>query len=406
MTAAASSKMPRMAWLRRRWTPAALLFCTALGGWKSSAAGTLSPAPLVSSDTTLVLLGGHYVDVRHGTLRPNGAIVVRAGRIAAMEPRGRPWQPPPRARVIDLKDRTVLPGLIDAHVHLTLAGDPDSNARATLLAGFTTVADLGSAGGAGIRLRDRIAKGQVPGPRIIAAGSWIGERGGVCEFGGATVHGAVEARARARADLEAGADLLKVCVTGWPADAVAHPDSIELGAEPLDAVMLAARAARRPVFAHAIGQAGALLAAKHGVRALAHTPVVDSAGAAALARSHVRVISTLASLGPRPGGPEVVASFRLLRRAGIPIVMGTDAGVLPHGQNARELVALTEAGLSPAAALRAATSDAATLLGATDAGEIRVGATGDLVVVKGNPLEDIHVVERPEMVIQGGRIVH
>jgi imidazolonepropionase-like amidohydrolase len=364
------------------------------------------PAPLVLSDTTLVLLGGHYVDVRSGTLRPNGAIVVRGGKIVALRAPERRWQPPRDAQVIDLKDRTVLPGLIDAHVHLTLAGDPDSNARVTLLAGFTTVADLGSAGGAGIRLRDRIAKGEVPGPRIIAAGSWIGERGGVCEFGGATVHGAAEAGARARTDLEAGADLLKVCVTGWPADAVAHPDSIELGAEPLDAVMVAAKAARRPVFAHAIGQAGALLAAEHGVRALAHTPVVDSAGAAALARTGVQVISTLASLGPRPGGPEVVASFRLLRRAGVPIVLGTDAGVLPHGRNARELVALTKAGLSPAEALRAATVDAAALLGATGAGEIRVGAAGDLVVVAGDPLEDIRVVERPDMVVKGGRIVH
>ena len=133
--------------------------------------------------------------------------------------------------------------------------------------------------------------------------------------------------------------------------------------------------------------------------------MVDSAGAVALARTGIRVISTLASLGPRPGGPEVVASFRLLRRAGVPIVLGTDAGVLPHGQNARELVALTAAGLSAAEALRAATSDAAALLGATDAGEIRVGAAGDLVVVAGDPLADIHVVERPEVVIQGGRIV-
>ena len=390
--------------LRMHWTPVALLLCAALSGWRSNAAGTLSPAPLVSSDTTLVLLGGHYVDVRNGTLRPNGAIVVRGGRIVALEPEGR-WRPPRGAQVIDLKDRTVLPGLIDAHVHLTLAGDPESNARATLLAGFTTVADLGSAGGAGIRLRNRIAKGEVPGPRIVAGGSWIGERGGVCEFGGATIHGAVEARARARADLKAGADLLKVCVTGWPADAVAHPDSVELGAEPLDAVMLAARVARRPVFAHAIGQAGALLAAEHGVQALAHTPVVDSAGAAALARTRVRVISTLASLGPRPGGAAVVASFRLLRQAGAPIVLGTDAGVLPHGKNARELAALTEAGLSPAEALRAATSDAAALLGARDVGELKVGAVGDLVVVEGDPLEDIHVLERPELVVLGGRPV-
>jgi imidazolonepropionase-like amidohydrolase len=159
------------------------------------------------------------------------------------------------------------------------------------------------------------------------------------------------------------------------------------------------------VFAHAIGQAGALLAASHGVRALAHTPVMDSAGAAALERSGVPVISTLASLAPRPGGPEVLASFRLLRAAGVPIVLGTDAGVLAHGQNARELVALTDAGLTPAEALRAATVDAASLLQRRDLGEIKVGAVGDFVVVPGDPLQDIHLLERPDLVVRTGRIV-
>src|SRR5262249_34129396 len=154
------------------------------------------------------------------------------------------------------------------------------------------------------------AKGKVPGPTVIAAGSWIGAKGGVCEFGGATVNGADEARARARSDLDAGADLLKVCVTGWPAAALAFPDSIELKVDPLDAVMQVARDARRPVFAHAIGKAGALLAASHGVRALAHTPIVDSAGAVALARSGVRVISTLTTLGRLPSGAEVRRSFQ------------------------------------------------------------------------------------------------
>ena len=237
---------------------------------------------------------------------------------------------------------------------------------------------------------------------MIAAGSWIGSKGGVCEFGGATVNGPDEARARARADLDAGADLLKVCVTGWPADAVAFPDSIELKSGPLDAVMEVARESHRSVFAHAIGRAGALLAASHGVRALAHTPVVDSAGAAALARSGVRVISTLTTLGRLPGGAEVRRSFRLLREAGVPIVMGTDGGVLPHGRNAQELVTLTEAGLSPAEALRAATVDAAQLLGARNLGEIRVGAAGDFLVVAGDPLRDIHVLERPVLVLKRG----
>ncbi len=354
-------------------------------------------------DSLVVLHGGHYVDVRAGALRPNGTIVVRGGKIVDMRAPAAGWRPPPGARVIELDGRTILPGLIDAHVHLTLAGDPGSNARATLAAGFTTVLDLGSSDGAALRLRDAIAAGEMEGPRVIAAGSWIGSTGGVCEFGGATVRDAAEARARARGDLARGADVLKVCVTGWPKDAVSFPDSIELKAEPLAAVMDVARTARRPVYAHAIGRAGALLAAAQGVRALAHTPVVDSAAAATLAGTGIRVISTLASLGPRPGGAEVRRSFGLLLEVGVPVVLGTDAGVLAHGKNAEELVALDEAGLTPAEALRAATVDAAALLGVDEIGEIAIGKAADFVVVEGDPLTDLRVVQRPVMVLKGGR---
>ena len=362
-------------------------------------------APSGPGDSTLVLHGGRYLDARAGMLRPGGTIVVRGGRIIAVNAPKAGWRPPAGAKVIELDSRTVLPGLIDAHVHLTLAGAPDSNARATLRAGFTTVMDLGSSDGGGVRLRDAIASGRVEGPRVIAAGSWIGIMGGVCEFGGATVHDAAEAKARARSDLDRGADVLKVCVTGWPKDAVTFPDSVELKGDALEAVMAVARAAGRPVFAHAIGRAGALLAARDGVRALAHTPIVDSAGAAALARSGIRVISTLASLGSRPGGKEVRQSFRLLREAGVPVVLGTDAGVLAHGSNASELLALAEAGLTPADALRAATVEAAALLGLSDVGEIAVGKRADLVVVEGDPLSDLHTLERPAMVVQSGRVV-
>ena len=140
------------------WAPIALLLCAA------------TPTP---PDTTLVLQGGQWLDVRAGLLRPNGAIVVHDGRIVAMHRWGSGWHPPAGARSVNLTGRVLLPGLIDAHVHLTLAGNADSNARATLLAGFTTVVDLGSAGGAGVRLRDSIAAGITPGPTVIAAGSWI-----------------------------------------------------------------------------------------------------------------------------------------------------------------------------------------------------------------------------------------
>ena len=270
-------------------------------------------------------------------------------------------------------------------------------------AGFTTVVDLGSAGGAGLRLRDQIARGVTAGPSVIAAGSWIGAKGGVCEFGGATVAGAEEARRRARSDLDAGAELLKVCVTGWPAEAVAAPDSVELGPGSLDAVLEVARAAGRPVYAHAIGQGGALLAAERGVRALAHTPVVDSLSAERLKQSQVVVISTLATLTARPEAEAVRHSFRLLRSAGVPIVLGTDAGVLPHGRNAGELAALVAAGLTPLEAIRAATVEAAVLIGRKDLGAIAVGAAGDLVVVDGDPLQDPKLLARPALVLKAGR---
>jgi imidazolonepropionase-like amidohydrolase len=360
-----------------------------------------------AQDSPLVLTGGRYLDVRAGVYRDNGAVVLQGGKIAELHRPEEQWKAPAGATVRNVEGQTILPGLIDAHVHLTLAGTAEANALATLRAGFTTVVDLGSANGGGAQLRDAIAAGRTPGPTIVAAGSWIGSRGGVCEFGGATVSTPAEAGERARSDVAAGADLLKVCVTGWPADAVASPDSVEFKLPMLEAVLAVARSAPRPVYAHAIGRAGALLAAGHGVRALAHTPVVDSAEAAQLARSGVYLISTLATLTRARGGAgeQVRASFQRLHRAGIPVVLGTDAGVLPHGRNANELNALVQSGLSPLEALRAATLTAASLLGRTDLGEVKVDAAGDLVVTGGDPMQDVTVLSQPVLVVKQGRVV-
>ena len=359
----------------------------------------------ISAAQTLVLQGGRYLDPASGEYRANTAIVIRDGRIARVIAPAEQWSPPADAEVIALTGRTILPGLIDAHVHLTLGGDARRNAEATLRAGFTTVLDLGSANGAGMALRGIVASGDAPGPRVITAGSWIGIKGGVCEFGGATVSTPDEAAARARADKAAGADVLKVCITGWPAEAVAAPDSVQLKAPMLAAVRDAARETATPMFAHAIGQAGALLAAEAGVRALAHTPIVDSAAAARLAASGVYVISTLATLGSGPAREPLLRSFGFLHRAGVPIVAGTDAGVLPHGENARELQALREAGLTPLEAIRAATVASARLLGDPRLGRIGVDATADLVVVEGDPLQDLTVLRMPLMVIRAGRVI-
>jgi imidazolonepropionase-like amidohydrolase len=386
----------------RRHMPLLVLFSTVVslpGGLPGSVSAQ------VPADSTVVLSGGAYVDLRAGRLRSNGAIVIQGGTIVAMHAPDAGWRAPADARVLSLEGHTILPGLIDAHVHLTIAGTPAENAAATLRAGFTTVIDLGSADGAGVRLRDQIAGGRVLGPTVIAAGSWIGSKGGVCEFGGATVGSEAEAAARAQSDLSQGADLLKVCVTGWPAEAVAFPDSVQFKADLLTSVTEAAVAAGRPVYAHAIGRAGALLAAAHGARALAHTPIVDADDANRLRSAGIYVISTLATLTKGDGADRVRRSFQLLRRAGVTIVLGTDAGVLPHGSNAGELVALTENGLSPLEALRAATLDAAALLRSTRIGEIAVGRAGDFVVVDGDPIRNLRALERPVMVLRGGRVV-
>jgi imidazolonepropionase-like amidohydrolase len=377
----------------------------ALSAVPASVPARLVEAPVrVPADTALVLRGGKYLDVRAGLLRPNGAIIVRGGTIEAMHQPGTAWRTPADARVVPLESRTILPGLVDAHVHLTIAGDPETNAAATLRAGFTTVIDLGSANGAGLRLRNEIAEGRVLGPTVISAGSWIGAKGGVCEFGGATVSSDATARSRARADLDAGADLLKVCLTGWPAEAIAFPDSVQLKADLLQPVVEAGAAAGRPLYAHAIGREGALLAAATGVRALAHTPIVDSPDAARLKAASIYVISTLATLTAGAEAERVRRSFQSLHEAGVSMVFGTDAGVLPHGANAREFLVLTGAGLSPLEALRSATLNAAALIGSRSVGEIAVGKAGDFVVVEGDPLQDVRVLQRPVLVVRGGRI--
>jgi len=300
-----------------------------------------------------------------------------------------------------------LPGLIDAHVHLTL-GTADSNARVTLLAGFTTVLDLGGLAHGNIALRDRVAAGRTPGPRILSAGGWIGVHGGICDFDGRGVRGAGEFAARAREDIAAGADLIKICVTGWLGDAVAHPDSVEAGEAEIAAVVAQARKAGRRVMAHAIGRRGIETAVRLGVAAIVHSGFADSATVADMKRRRLYLISTLWSLTGRGASPEATALGRHMAgvlAAGVPVAMGTDAGVVPHGRNARELTWLVKSGLTPLQALRAATTGAARLLGLADSiGSVAPGRYADLIAVEGNPLDDVGRLERVGFVMRAGKV--
>jgi imidazolonepropionase-like amidohydrolase len=311
--------------------------------------------------------------------------------------------------LVDLKDATLLPGLIDGHVHLQIGGQPEANAMAALQAGFTTVVDLGATSDVALRLRDRIAAGTTQGPRILAAGLWAGTKNGICEFGGIGIaEGPDGFRARVRENVAAGADLIKVCVSGWPATAFAKPEAYEIADDALAALVDESTRAKRMVVAHAISLGAAKAASRTGVRGLAHAAYVDEATAIELRDRNVFMIPTLTTL-TRPPGPasdRLKASVATAHRAGVRIVFGTDGGVLPHGKNAVEFRALVDAGLTPIDAIRAATTNAAQVFGLDNLiGAVAEGRAADIIAVEGDPLRDVGVMENVVFVMRGGRVV-
>jgi len=366
-------------------------------------AGCLLAARAVVAQVT-VIRAGRLLDPRSGVVSTSQIIVAEGGRIR--EVRG--GSVPAGADTIDLSRYTVLPGLIDAHVHLGIGGSPRANALADLQAGFTTVVDLGARTLRVLAIKDSINAGHIPGPRVLAAGIWVGTRGGVCEFSGIGIAGGPEAFvARVDSNVRAGAELIKVCVTGWPQGAFERPAEYEISDAALTAVVRAAHGHQRRVIAHDISSGGVQAALRAGVDGLAHAAFVDSALAAAMRARGMFVIPTLASL---TGGDTSAASRALVRsvgvahRAGVRLVFGTDGGVLPHGRNAEEFAVLQAAGLSPLEAIRAATINAAAALGLGDSvGVIAPGMSADLIAVEGDPLTDLGALGRVRFVMLRGR---
>lgn len=346
------------------------------------------------------------IDPVSGRVSTKQTIVVEGDRIRAI---GGNLKVPEGATVYDLPGLTVIPGLIDAHVHLTIGGTVRDNALADLRAGFTTIVDLGSRGTRLLRIRDSINAGQIPGPRVLAAGIWVGRKDGVCEFGGIGIAGGAEGfRQRVRDNIAAGADVIKVCVTGWPADAFANPDSYELPDSTLVAVVNEAHQGGRRVIAHDLSKGGVRAGIASGIDGLAHAAFLDSATAMALRRDSILLIPTLASL--TAGDTSAVArglfsSVGLAQRLGVRLVFGTDGGVLPHGQNAQEFVVLTQAGVPALEQLRAATSNAADALGLDSVGRIAPGLVADIVAVAGDPLTDAGAFQRVRFVMSRGKVI-
>ncbi len=348
-------------------------------------------------------------------------------------------------RVLAVDGATVLPGLIDAHVHLTL--DPairtpaeqlevgedvaraamDDRARAMAEAGITTARDLGGGAYRELALRDRIARFEIPGPRLLCAGQPVTSPQGHCWFWGGEARGVGEVRDVVRRQVACGTDLIKVMATGGVLTAGTKPSDAQFEQEELDAVVAEARAHGRHVAAHCHGTTGIERAARAGVRTIEHCSFAGDDGfgtaptaelVALLARAGAFVSPTVntgfARFFGEDGAPGKFATrmgdaYTALRRAGVPFIASTDAGIpnVAHHRLPEALAVFARlASLRPVEALRTATSECARALGLEGVtGELRAGFSADLIVVDGNPLEDLSALLRPILVVARGRVV-
>ena len=233
-----------------------------------------------------------------------------------------------------------MPGMIDAHVHLTLAGTGEANARATLKAGFTTVQDLGAVNYDNIKIRNSIRDGKFPGPHVVASGPWLGVSGGTCDFQGIGVKGADAFRARVKKDVDEGADLIKVCASGWLAEAAEKPDTCEISEEELRAAIDEAHKLKRRVAVHAISERAIAASVTHGADLIVHGGFTSKATVAEMAPRRVFQLPTLFSLKKNVDASlyeKLRAHLAASVRAGLPVAFGTDAGVIRHGQQRQRI---------------------------------------------------------------------
>jgi len=400
--------------------------------------------------STLLVHAGHLVDVEHGTVVPDQAIWIADGRIVRVEP----WRAAPAdTRVLDWSRYTVLPGLIDLHTHIADEGqsaDPGAalkstpardafigakNARDTLFAGFTTVRDVGVYRGfADVALRDAINAGLVPGPRMYVAGAYITVPGGGGEITGlpkGTVvpeefrrgvsKGEADVRKHVDALLAGGADFIKVIATGAVLTAGTEPGQSEYSEAEIRAAVEEAAKHGTFVAAHAHGAEGIKRAVRAGVRSIEHGSLIDDEGIALMKQHGTWLVADIYdgdyidTVGRREGwGEEIMRKnldtteaqregFRKAVKAGVNIGFGTDEGVYPYGENARQFAYMVRYGLTPMQAIRSATIDAARSMGhEAEFGSVSAGKSADLVAVAGDPLADIDVLQQLEGVVKQG----
>ncbi len=415
-----------------------------------SAAILGAAAQACAADEVTVIRAGKLVDVVSGTVLKDQTIVITGERITSVGPSASA-QVPAGAKVIDLSAQTVLPGLIDAHTHLTAdpylsgynsLGVSDTRAalygvrtaRKTLEAGFTTVRNVGAGGFGDVALRDAINDGDFIGPRMRTAGYAIGIKGGHCDenllppdvnfTGRGVADGPWEARAKVREMAKYGADVIKICASGGVLSKGDEPGAQQYTLEEMQAIVSEAHKLGRKVAAHAHGTSSIHDAIVAGVDSIEHASLIDDAGIK-LAREHGTylvmdiydddfILQEGAKAGMLPESIEKEKAvgqlqrdnFRKAFQGGAKMAFGTDAGVYPHGDNAKQFYYMVKYGMTSMQAIQAATINAADLLGWKDrVGSISVGKYADIIAVKGNAAEDATELTKVSFVMKGGVVI-
>jgi len=395
---------------------------------------------------------GRLLDVKTGSYLSDQIILIESGKVREAGS-ARDVQPhvPAGAKIIDLSRYTVLPGLIDAHTHLTF--DPASqgyrglgisfprealigarNARRTLEAGFTTVRNVGAGGYADIALRDAINAGDVPGPRMLASGPALGITGGHCDnnllapqfnfFELGVADGVPAVMAKVRENIKYGSDVIKICATGGVLSQGDNPEAEQYSPEEMHAIVEEAHRLGRKTAAHAHGARGIKDAVSAGIDSIEHGSFIDEEDIQLMKERGTYLVPTLylgdwllenyKDLGltdhmvakAKYVLPEARQHVARAFREGVKVAFGTDSAVYPHGLNAHEFAVMVKLGMSPLSAIQAATLNAADLLGWSDrVGSLEPGHYADLIAVEGDPLQDVTVLQSVKVVIKGGEVV-